>query len=94
MDKPFDDRLIDAVRVTGPNALPSAILLEMDGGEMRILGTSLARVLSRLEHLSLQGILRQTVVVDERGRDRKAYSMGTGRIRRQTTPSFGGLATA
>ena len=95
MTKSFDERLIDAVRVTGPNALPSALLTEMDGGSIRFFGTSLGRIFSRLEALSAQGVLRQSMIVDDKGRDRKAYSMGTGRIRRrEAMPAMGGFATA
>lgn len=95
MTKTFDERLIDAVRVTGPNTLPSTLLLEMDGGRLRFFGTSLGRIFSRLEALTAQGVLRQSVIIDEKGRDRKTYSMGTGRIRRrEAVPAMVNFATA
>jgi hypothetical protein len=84
MSKPFDERVIDAVRATGPDALTSQVWLEMDGGEIRLWGTSLGKLMHHLERLAAMGILAKRTVVDEKGRDRSAWSMGTGRMRHRT----------
>lgn len=90
MSKSFDERVIDAVRATGPDALTSDVWMEMDGGEVRFWGTSLGRLMHHLDQLASQGILTKRTVVDEKGRDRNAWSMGTGRMRhRSEASSFG-----
>jgi len=81
MKQSFDDSVIAAVRLKGPNALPSAIYEVLDDAGRSWFGPSLARVMLTLEQLSLQGVLVQRIVVDAKGRDRRTYSMGTGRRR-------------
>jgi hypothetical protein len=81
MKPTFDEQLIAAVRLAGPDALPSAVFIEMGDDRAGILGLSLAKVISRLERLSDEGVLIRGIIVDEKGRDRRGYSMGTGRLR-------------
>lgn len=75
----FDDRVIAAVRATGPNALPGAIHMQMVGADTGFLRSlfdpSLARMLQRLKTLSEKGLLVEAVMVDEQGRDRRTYSI-------------------
>jgi len=76
MSEEFDRRIIEAVRATGPDAYPSAVYGWIDTTP-GVKG-SLAIVMGRLTRLAGQGALRERMTVDERGRDRRAYSMGVG----------------
>ena len=81
MSQSFDERVMSAVRLKGPDALPSAVYEVLDDDARSWFGPSLARVMLTLEQLALEGVLVQRMIVDARGRDRRAYSMGTGRRR-------------
>jgi hypothetical protein len=81
MSQSFDDRVIAAVRLKGPDALPSAVYEVIDDATESWFGPSLARVMLTLEQLALQGVLVQRTIVDAKGRDRRTYSIGSGRRR-------------
>lgn len=74
----FDTSVQDAVRKAGPDALPSRVYEEIIGRDASFLrtlfGPSLARVMSSLHSLSERGLLTETTIVDQQGRNRKAYS--------------------
>lgn len=94
MAKSFEDRVVAAVRVTGPDAYPSAVLYEIDGGRFSFWGTSIGRLMFTLQRLSAEGILSERFTVDDLGRDRRVYSMGTGRRRPVAQPQSGHLSFA
>lgn len=93
MAKNFEDRVVAAVRATGPDALPSSVCIEMNGASLSLCGPSLCRVMLTLSRLSGEGVLVERIILDGEGRERRAYSMGTGMVR-QSPESPGRLAFA
>lgn len=79
MTSKFDSKVQDAVRKAGPDALPSRVYEEIIGRNASFLrtlfGPSLARVMSSLRSLCERGLLTETTIVDQQGRDRKAYTI-------------------
>lgn len=79
MTSKFDSKVRDAVRKAGPGALPSRVYEEIIGRDASFLrtlfGPSLARVMSSLHSLTERGLLTEKSIVDQLGRNRKAYSI-------------------
>lgn len=79
MGRSFDTRIQEAVRKAGNEALPSSIyeqLIGPDASYLRTLfGPSIARVMFTLQSLTRRGILSEGMIVDQKGRERRVYSL-------------------
>lgn len=95
MSREFDEKVIEAVRRTGPHALPSAVYEDMVLNDQQD-DPGFARVYTKLERLADKGLLRQTRIIDDRGREHRAYSMPNGTlhpVRRRISAISRALAT-
>lgn len=79
MSRKFDARVREAVRDAGPDALPSRIYEQIIGPDASYLktlfGPSIGRVMFTLQALTRRGVLSEGMVVDDKGRERRAYSV-------------------
>jgi hypothetical protein len=79
MSRSFDARIQEAVRKAGKDALPSRIyeqLIGPDASYLRTLfGPSIGRVMFTLRSLTRRGVLSEGMVVDQKGYERRVYSL-------------------
>ena len=75
----FDDEVLAALRVIGPDAYPSSVYTEIVGDDANLFLPSLGSVMSSLVRLERQGLVVEGSVLDAEGCTRRAFTATTGR---------------
>lgn len=87
----LDDAVLSAVRKVGPRAFTSAVFLEAVGLDAGLFGPSIGSVMVSLERLKGEGLVVETSAIDDKGRNRRAFTASNGRRREL---GFGSAAPA